>query len=127
VRVVPVAETQEQGGVEVTLFSLEIYADGLLASLRLVLTDRVQLGDLQMNPFIMAGDDQDGHYSGYVDWLRWGLDLQWRLTAAFRPALPPGVRELRIEVPALRWQQADEEQVAGPWTFTVAHLPEEQS
>jgi hypothetical protein len=126
VRVLPLAQTQVQGGVELTLLSLEAYTDGFFVTLRLVpAEERPLLPESRSYPDLAlhATDERGARYdawpvggSGYPD--------HWRFTFSFVPPLNSAVQELRLEVPELRWRSFREgeppvEAPPGPWAFVV--------
>jgi hypothetical protein len=132
VRVLPIAQAQQFGDVQVTLLSLEIYDEGFLATLRIVVTGGIPFEDANVTSPIMARDDQDAQYVGHTDWLRLGPDRQWRLTVAFAPGLPSTARQLELEMSPLQWESRSEsgvreEHAAGPWLFTIPLHPEEHA
>ena len=127
VRVVPLAQTQEQQGFEATLLSLEVYAAGFLANMRLRFVDQVSFDSLNFNTRIRARDDRDTPYQEHTYVVHWPHVWEWRLVASFAPELAPLAQALHLEVPAQRWRQAGEERVAGPWTFVVVLPPVEEA
>lgn len=139
-RVIPVAQTQQQGEVEITMLAIEVYADGcvLTTSLRVVPgTPGIPERFAHMEFMVTMADDRGGSYAGQVDAMRTqsGPDFwQGRAECAVTPALAPNARELRIEIPELRWRRQETtengvtqmvpgEITPGPWRFTVRFPP----
>jgi ClpA/ClpB-like protein len=125
--VLPIVQTQQADRIEITLLSLERYDDGFVVNLRLATTDeRVRLGYGFLVPPAEASDDRGGHYKGRS--CGGGqIRRQERLSLAFQPALDAASRELRLDLPRISWPMVgvgqQEEQGAGPWTFTVTLPP----
>jgi hypothetical protein len=130
-RVLPVARSEVRGGLTVRLLSLELYTDGFVAQTRLWPSEAAQPGDPQRRGPTLAldaSDDRGGRYAGRLLGGH-GDHREWRYTHVFTPALDPAARELRLEVPEVRWWRGGPdglhaaEAQPGPWAFTV-ELPE---
>jgi hypothetical protein len=87
-------------GFEITLLSLESYADGFILNCRLLFPDEAPT--YEPNIAWEVNDDQGGSYetrscgSGR-------LQRQWRLSYSCSPALDPAARELRVGLGGLNW------------------------
>jgi hypothetical protein len=138
-RVIAVGRAETRDGSEIALLSVELYADGFVAVLRLIPTDGDPPGwnagpgrppmaypDLPVE----ARDDRGAVYRGRPHGGTSGGgpgSWQWRFHHRFTPALDPAARELRLTVPELRWTTTFtsrgpptlERTQAGPWSFAV--------
>ncbi len=130
VRVVPVAQTQRQGTIEVAVTALELYANGFIVNMQLrgAGAERPARGmpDLQL----LASDERGGHYplwpvggSGGSEPAGW----RWRMTYESAPAPEPAARELRLQGTIRGWRRGEPvgqapaapESGLGPWSFTI--------
>jgi hypothetical protein len=127
VRVLPIAQSAVNGGVEMTALSLEAYTDGFLVTLRVVTAEaRPRTPESHAFPdFAFQVTDDRGRT--YEAWPQGGggSGRQWRYTQVFTPALDPAARELRLEAPELPWWRMGSdspdptEAQLGPWRFVV--------
>ncbi len=132
VRVIPVAQRQIHQNTELLLLSLEVYTDGFILQGRLRRKTELPLPPTQYCMpahlhMIMASDDLGTQFHGLPQG-GGGSEGIWRFSHAFTPQLDPAARELRLELPELRWhihdradhkQPPQQEVVPGPWTFTI--------
>ena len=139
-RVIPVVQTQQHGGVVMTLLAIEMYPDGsvLTALLRVVSgTPEIPVRFPGLAFEFTMTDDRGGSYEGRLDQIRThsGPDF-WhgRAKCESIPAIDPLAQELRIEIPELRWMRQElpyqersrivpGEITHGPWSFTVRFPP----
>lgn len=133
-RVIAIDQSQEHGGLKLSLLALEVYEDGCTLTLLLqraqaipVSYERLQHADVNIT------DDRGALYVGDLSNLHgsFGPDFwQYRATCAFTPTLDPAARELRIEIPSaqvggLGWLRAHRdaqspgETTYGPWNFAI--------
>ena len=141
VRVVPVGQMQEHGGVEVLALAVEVYRAGFVATFQVQsLGDGPNLGDAddaERSPHLAltAVDDRGGRYTGQAyegSGFGQGRDWQWRGAYRFAPALDRATQTLELMLTELTWTRPAEAQrryvpvctVAGPWRFTVPVAPE---
>ena len=123
VSVIPVAQRQTSNGLEITILSVERYADGFSLVMR---TDYPA-------PFVMfdhrfgwqVDDGMGGQYrSGGIGGSGGGIPGQttsWRIDNPFTPALDPEATTLtlRIEQVRLRERGGEWSTVNGPWEFKI--------
>lgn len=140
VRVIPIAQTQREDKVAVTLPELEVYADGcLLTILVQIMSYTPHSGELSSElswfTFTMT-DDRGTSYTGTLHAIRSRTigDLwQGRGECWCVPTLQPAARTLRIAIPELRWERREylpeggvkrvpSETTYGPQIFSV-NLP----
>lgn len=120
-RVIPVAQSHTVDGVTVTLLSIETYADGFVATFR-VIAEPAPSGHRFPQLVLEITDDQGNRYNG---WPGGGVGdyEQWRLIHRFAPALAPNAQELHLDVTDVRWRtpgnQPEEKAEVGPWAFAV--------
>jgi hypothetical protein len=123
-RVLPVAQTERAAGVEVTVLSLETYADGFLVNLRLLpLEGEPSAARYLPILAVEANDDRGGRYEGEARGVPWADRRQWRLSYAFQPALDPTAQSLNLRFPQAQWLSSlgqGSETLTGPWAFTIA-------
>jgi hypothetical protein len=124
-RVLPIAQSHRTESLELTLLSLEIYAEGFLLNGRV---DRE--GDIEVRRWpevvLAASDEGDQDYRPLPCGGN-GISTQWRFCFQFAPPLREAARELRIRVDEIRWRRPDratsqlavERTDSGPWTFTI--------
>lgn len=126
-RVIPAGQSQLHGGTEVTLLSLEVYAEGNLLNLRVVSPpERVDNPPVHWHPqlALKAVDDRGNQYSDWWPGGGTGDGRQTRSSYLFTPSLDPAAKELTVEVLEVVWRQFGrekyhEEVQKGPLTFTV--------
>ncbi len=140
VRVVPIGQTQEHGGVAVLALALEVYEAGFVSTFQIQSSgggpDLRDADDAERSPrlALTATDDRGGYYtsqpyegSGFGQ----GRDWQWRGAYHFAPALDPAARTLRLTLAGLEWTRPDEaarrfvpvHTLRGPWRFVVDLAP----
>ncbi|HET8631712.1 MAG TPA: Clp protease N-terminal domain-containing protein, partial [Thermomicrobiales bacterium] len=126
VRVLPVAQTQERGGVAATLLALELYATGFVATFRLV-EDRPAEGRPSPPALSLAVADDRGNRLGALLYGATGRapegQYEWRCAYRCIPALAPAARALRLDLAAGRWREgptARADESGAVWSFTVA-------
>ncbi|HEX5504982.1 MAG TPA: Clp protease N-terminal domain-containing protein [Thermomicrobiales bacterium] len=127
VGVLPVARTHERGGVAVTLLALELYANGFVATFRLV-EDRPAESRPPPPALSLAVADDRGNRLGALLYGATGRasegHYEWRCAYRCIPALDRAARTLRLDLALGRWQEgatasaADEADTV--WSFTVA-------
>jgi hypothetical protein len=124
-RVRPIAQTQSQQGLEVTLLSLEEYAEGFLVN---GLLRREGAAEAIVFPEIaLAATDNQGH--GYASWpvAGTGSPNQWRFAYGLAPPLDASARQVAVEVTVQRVRHLEpggRELVVnrvdlGPFSFTI--------
>lgn len=120
-RVIPVAQSHTVDGVTVPLLSVETYADGIVATFR-VLAEPVPAVNRLPQLALAATDDQRNRYKG---WPVGGVGdrEQWRLIHRFAPAHATNARERSLNVTDVQWRtpgsQPEEKAQVGPWAFVV--------
>jgi hypothetical protein len=146
-RVLPIARTRDLGAGNITLISLEIYAEGFLVHTQMRHTreraDRTGHGGAGESStwrraevaspevIFQAGDDRGGTYGC---WSSGGYgggaapdEMLWRRDYVFAPALNPAAAELRLIVTTIEWvrygtgapQPTVEESEPIDWTVAV--------
>lgn len=122
-RVISIAQTQAVGAVNVTLLSLESYADGFFIHCRFI--DRGRLPHVsRLRPLEFdVVDDRGGHYDGHMQ--PGGRDsVAWYLGFIYRPAIDPEARELRVRARVRDGGLAESSPEApassDPWLFTFS-------
>lgn len=129
-RVIAVADTREEGPLRLTLLSLELYADGVVAQF-LVVQEREPAEHRHGLPDLTATarDDlgtlyNDRPYGGSGSVTPAG-SAQWRMAHAFSPAVPSAAKELLIRVDGVAWLEhsdnalVETSRTGGPWEYTV--------
>jgi len=131
VRVTGVGERREKGHVALTLLSVELYRDGVIAQFHLVQRRHPRApGAFGLPRFAVTASDDRGTvykerpYGGTGG----GSDrdtVNWRMASAFAPAAPDAARMLTLRVDEILWSMAsgtelvESERTAGPWEFVV--------
>jgi hypothetical protein len=136
VGVVPIAQTQAHGGTVVTLFSVELYADGFVVHGRIRREDRRPLSGAgasrQPVAQLRAGDERGGRYEARPGRLIGSdYDREWRFMQSFGPGVDPAARELRLDIAEVNWRRSEEipsmsertDVHPGPWAFTIPLPP----
>jgi hypothetical protein len=122
--VVAVAQVGMAADLEVTVLSLETYADGFLVNLRLLPLKGLAVAAQQLPVLaVEANDDRGGRYDGEARGVPWADAQQWRLSYAFQPALDPTAQTLHLRFPQVQWLSSlgqGSETLTGPWAFTIA-------
>jgi hypothetical protein len=116
VRELPVAQALMGNGTELSLLSLQIYANGFILHTRLLVAEPIRWPNLKS---LVATDDCGGSYFGGLCECG-GKDREWQLAFRFSPALNPAARELKLEVEEMRWERIVEEVCPGPWEFKLS-------
>ncbi len=130
----PIAQAQQQQGVEVLALALESYAAGFINTFQLQSHGGVPFIDNAPALALRVTDDRGGPYTsqpagatGEEARNAW----QWRLAYRCTPALDGHARALQMEIADITWHRPDAarqrfvpaRRVSGPWLFTVALLP----
>jgi hypothetical protein len=116
VRELPIGQACMHNGTELSLLSLQVYANGFILHTRLLVPEPIRWPNLKE---LLAADDCGGSYHGRLcD--GGGKDREWRLAFRFSPALNPAAHELLLEIGGMRWERFVEEVHPGPWEFTVS-------
>lgn len=121
-RVIPIAETQTQTRLTVTLRSLAVYAHGVLIHTRFVSEEPLPIPETAgwPRPELRAKDDLRGTYAGSICGLTTmicpGLHDRpaWYFSYRLDPALAPDARVLEVAITE-----------RATWTFTI-NLPREE-
>lgn len=130
VGVILIAESVTYGNQEITLVSLEKYADGFLLHARYEAKGGVPLrtpsrGCLRLD--FRVSDDCGRQYETWPTYLGRNVQAQ-RLIVFFMPALDPDARKLRVGVPDISWSEHESYQSLHPndmeqrpflWTFEI--------
>lgn len=122
-RVIPIAETQTQARLTVTLRSLAVYAHGVVIHTRFVPEEPLPIsGSIgRPRPELLAKDDLGGTYAGRIS----GLTMTrpgrhdrpaWYFSYQLEPALAPGAYVLEVTI-------TERER----WTFAISLPREEES
>lgn len=130
-RVIAVADTRVEGPVRLTLLSLEVYRDGVVAQFLVVQEFEPAEGHRHGVPDLAATarDDvgttyNDRPYGGSGAVAPAGI-AQWRMAHAFSPAAPTPATEFRIRVEGVAWLEHIDEKLVetsrfrGPWEYAV--------
>ncbi len=132
--VLPIAQSQQQQGIEVLALALEVYAAGFVITCQLQSHGAVPFIDDAPALALRVTDDRGGEYpsqrSGATGEGARG-NWQWRLAYRCTPALDAHARALQLEVADITWNCHDAARqrfvpariVSGPWLFTVTLLP----
>ncbi|MGI8690095.1 MAG: hypothetical protein ACR2M3_16070 [Thermomicrobiales bacterium] len=128
VRVIPVAQSQTQDDTTLTFLSIDCYADGWVANLRVIRPDS------QGYPLFMfypkRHPDPVTHYGGKgASILHLDNGPNWYLSYVFYPALRREELPLEFDVPVMRFTDRPRREagalvaeVPGPWRFVVSVL-----
>jgi hypothetical protein len=136
-RVIPVGQQEVHDGVAILLYSLEVYAEGIHAVMRVSWS-----GGGGMLPRLawVLRDDRGNSYihfgCGGSGGGRLPNDFSWRAGCTFAPGITPDARELTLELGSLRLQLLQPgagvslmpplestREVRGPWRFTIPLAP----
>jgi hypothetical protein len=131
VRVTGVGERREKDGVALTLLSVELYRDGVVAQFHIVQRRQAgAAGAFGLPQLAVAASDDRGTvyrerpYGGSGGGPDHGT-VNWRMASAFAPAAPEDARMLVLRVDEVVWSTAsgtelvESERTAGPWEFVV--------
>ena len=139
VRVVAIGQTRRHTDLALTLLSTELYTDGFLLHMLLLLDKERPLPPSRgrhtpspvdvPRPTFVVSDDRGNEYSVWPS--AWsGVRRKWRIVTQYSPALDPAARELRVAIPTLRWEGIDQqpsrstaEVQPGSWRFVIPLAP----
>ena len=135
VRVIPVAKSETRGMVQVTVISLDAYADGSLLRLRVRLEGDKRFpdqGPLGPQLPLRVTDNLDTNYAIRPSRSAWRSEskLEYSLEYIVLPALTEAARSLTLEIPEIQFLRFRPEQrifvsrdIAeawpGPWIFDI--------
>lgn len=131
-RVVGVGQQVDNGGVRVSILSVELYEDGFLVHSRAQLdTGDLNLGRVAPRPsatklMLQITDDRGGNYRAWPSGSG-GSGKDYRWSTPFSPAVDSRARLLRIEAPAIHLLRHPEQESTavvetdrpGPWVVEI--------
>lgn len=127
VRVIPVAQSVKCGDTTITLLSVDCYADGWIANLRVYHDDVRYYPVFSFSPkYDTNRDRQFGGCGSFFSWHHRDGDPNWYLSYILFPALNPSEPDLEFLVHSVHWSDRTPPdwgilmaEVHGLWRFTL--------